>query len=197
MVSTWPTSHLPVLPSLPPNLARDVKASSKCSTKTSDIETTRQIIRHMHTKDTTAAAPSHESPPLDRQAMYKLLNLKDFSEEEIDASFASIAKPNADNMRLDDVETYLRQRYRQFDEERMQLSHLPANAYSHKLYRRAQLDARSIHDLLLEYSSGEGKLNRSEYQKAVSSMAREVDYMTLMPLSASLLLVGTSVGIIR
>ena len=189
VVSARPTGHLLVLP---------WSVRTKCS-KASGTGT-RQKKRRMHTKDTMtmAAVPSHETAPLDCQAMYKLLNLRDFSKEEIDASFASIAKPNADDISLDDVETYLGQRYRQFDKEWMQLnsSHLPANTYRQTLYRRAQLDARSIHDLLLEYSSGEGKLTKSEYQNAVSSMAREVDYMTLMPLSASLLLVGTSVGII-
>ena len=190
-VSARPASRFLVSPAS--CIARDVRTNA--SSKTSGAGGTRQKIRH--TKDTAAAARSYSqsdprrTPPMDRKAMYKLLNLKDFSEEETDASFASIAKANA-AMSLGDIETYLRQRYQQFDEERTQLnsSHLP------KLYRRAQLDARSIHDLLLEYSSGEGGLTRSEYQKAVSSMAREVDYTTLMPLSASLLLVGTSVGII-
>ena len=87
VVSARPASHLLVLPWSNPNVR------TKCS-KASGTGT-RQKKRRMHTKDTMtmAAAPSHETAPLDRQAMYKLLNLRDFSEEEIDASFASMWTP--------------------------------------------------------------------------------------------------------
>lgn len=121
-------------------------------------------------------------------------------------------------MHMEDLEAYMYERYLHIDDQWTNRYGATATATTnidasfgeqdenmrlHRIRQCAKTDATSIFQLMLENvdapinnTSTSPTLTRSQFQQSIQTLATKVQYSTILPLATSMLLVGSSVGVI-
>jgi len=119
-------------------------------------------------------------------------------------------EPIREIMHIQDLEAYMYERYLHIDDQwNNRYAAIAATIDDekvrlHQIRQCAKTDATSIFQLLLENVDGPitssptttTTLTRSQFQQSIQTLATKVQYSTILPLATSMLLVGSSVGVI-
>ncbi|KAL9186705.1 hypothetical protein ACHAXT_005943 [Thalassiosira profunda] len=152
---------------------------------------------------------------MDRRTVSGLLQLSDFNKPEFNGRFDEIISAGGikeqETITEQDLAAYLFERYQRIEDEWIERNATSphrdeegATQTTEKMQHRARADAACIFQLLLENApsepmpaiNAESTLTKRQFQKSLRTLATQIDYSTILPLAASMLLVGSSVGVI-
>ena len=161
--------------------------------------------------------------PMERFRLYRYLQLQTFSKEELADVFDRITVDNDDNnnasnnssilatdkdtvvIREQHVTNFLLQRIQEIEKEEQKSSashdNLTAttddNKYASERFRYAQHEARRLMQVFdTDTTSPNTTVTKDHFVQTITDQAIAVDYKKMAPITLSILLVGTSVGIV-
>lgn len=154
--------------------------------------------------DTKLFKDKHATEPMDSQHLYQYLDLHTFSKEEIQATFKLIHDTSDDQDKNGESEqaiteksmqVFLEKRIQEMEDKNNQTSLYDGETTLELRRQYSNIEAKRCWELLKSNQS-QGELTEKEFIEAIEKNAKSLDSKRLLPLTLSMILVGSSVGVV-
>lgn len=137
---------------------------------------------------------------MDSHRFYQYLDLETFSKDEIQSKFKQIQSTNTTSndksITEKSIQAFLEKRIEEMEETNSRKSLYDIDSTIEMRRQFSSVEAKRCWNLLKINSTDDGELTEKEFIAAVEENAKSLDRKRLLPLTLSMVLVGSSVGVV-